>query len=703
MNKFMQKITVSLATLAVLFGQVFGAFAGLSFATADEALAGGGGLPSKVNSSSIREMNGSYYINYCTDVRGYLTAGVYQATSSVSSKRVAVIADEMRTVAQCSYVLWDGNYGDQNEVGRKGQKAADGEYFYGITLEGESPYSYGTDYEADWFTVGSTVDDTDDDTYEEDDDTDDEEDDDTYEEEDATPKAKIIDVTVKNTTFDPWNDEESKLTFTLDNSAKVTLTIEDEDGYEVATLIDEESYKKGKHSVKWDGTDEWDDIVTKGEYTYILKAKSSRGTDTEEGTLKVKKGAKSDKKDTGSSHTDDPRLEDVFVTKDDFDPNAGESTYIVYTLTADSDVVVSVYDEYGDKVEELEYESDKSAGTYSVEWNGGNEDEGSYTYEIYAENSEGDDSQEGSITLSEDSKTSGKPNIYRDMADEGVYFPSEGDMSIRFRLNKDADVTIEIRDGSTVLATIIKNAGLLEGVNSVKWDGSDKYGETLEQGFYQYKIIAANNKGKDIELGTFMITGSTQYKYTNSCGSFTDMTEDSAYCEAIQWAYDSGIFSGYNDGSFKPYKSLTRAEALKVILESQNVQIENVKGQNFGFYDVDSYAWYTSYLKTALDLGIVHGYNDGSFRPNNTVSRVEALAMLLNTAEVTSNVVVPTNNYGQPYYDTPNTSGTKWYMSYVWFAKEYNLTGNDYYFYPDSSMTRGEMADMLYRLAQAGF
>ena len=42
-------------------------------------------------------------------------------------------------------------------------------------------------------------------------------------------------------------------------------------------------------------------------------------------------------------------------------------------------------------------------------------------------------------------------------------------------------------------------------------------------------------------------------------------------------------------------------------------------------------------------------------------------------------------------------------MSYVWFAKEYNLTENDYYFYPDSNMTRGEMADMLYRLYKAGF
>ncbi|MCK9185949.1 S-layer homology domain-containing protein [Candidatus Gracilibacteria bacterium] len=690
----MQKFTTSLVTLAVLLGQTVGAFAGLSFVVADKALAGGGGLPAKINSSSVTETNGTYHINYCTDVQGYLTVGVYQAVGTTSSKKVAIIADNMNTLAQCSYVIWDGKYGDQNEVGTKGNKVPDGQYFYGITLDGISPNSYGSAYTADWLTVKTTVitdgikPRTDDNTTYTDIFTD-------YTDSDV----KITDVSIKNKSFDPSDDQEAKITFTLNESAKVTLTIEDEDDDEVVTLIDEDSYSKGEHSVKWDGEDEWGDIVDEGDYTYILKAVSGSERDTETGTLRVKEGAVND-------DSEDPRIQDVFITKDDFDSDANESTYIVYTLTAEADVTVIIYDERGNGVVKIEDESDKPAGTYSIKWNGedaDNKEDGTYKYKIYAENSEGKASKEGTIKISEDSKTSGKPNIYKDSADEGLYDPSEGDLNIKFRLDKDADVTIEIRDGDSVLATIIDDEELLEGTNSVNWDGLDKYDEALEEGLYQYKIIAANNKGKDIELGSFMITDSATYKYADSCGSFKDMTDDEAYCEAVQWAYNSGIFSGYNDGSFKPQKSLTRAEALKVILESQNLQIASAKGQNFGFNDVDKYAWYTSYLKTALDLGIVHGYDDGSFRPNSTISRVEALAMLLNTAEVVSNVVVPTNTYGQPYYDTPNTKNTKWYMSYVWFAKEYDLTENEYYFYPDSKMTRGEMADMLYRLYQAGF
>lgn len=687
----MQKFTTSLATFAVVIAQVFGAFVGLSFATADKALAGGGGLPAKINSYSLTEnSNGTYYINYCLDVDAYLTVGVYQAVGSTSSRKVAVIADTMPTMAQCSYVIWDGNYGDQNDIGVKGRKAADGQYFYGITVDGQAPYSYGTDYKADWLTVGTTI--ITDNAHPHYDDTD-------YT--DTTSTVKIVDVSVKNKSFDPWDNQEAKLTFTLNKSAKVTLTIKDSDNNIITTLIDNESYSKGDYTAKWNGEDEFGDIVSQDEYTYVLKATSGTEKDTEKGALKVKKGAQTD-------NTDAPQLKDVFVTKDNFDPNSNETTYIVYTLTAQADVMVVIYDANGDKVENLEDTSDKSAGTYSVKWNGeeaNNKKSGTYTYRIYTENSDGNDSKEGTIKLSEDVKAngSGKPNVYKDVSNEGLYAPSEGNLTIKFRLDRDADVTVEIRDGNTVLATIIKDESLLEGPNSVKWDGSDKYGEALESGLYQYKIIAANNKGKDLESGTFMITGSTKYKYADSCGSFSDMTSDEMYCDAVQWAMNAGIFTGYNDGSFKPQKSLTRAEALKVILESQNVQIENAKGQNLGFNDVDKYSWYTSYLKTALDLGIVHGYDDGSFRPNMPISRVEALAMLLNTAEVVSNVVVPTNNYGQPYYDTPNTKSTKWYMSYVWFAKEYNLTGNDYYFYPDSNMTRGEMADMLYRLSQAGF
>ena len=114
-------------------------------------------------------------------------------------------------------------------------------------------------------------------------------------------------------------------------------------------------------------------------------------------------------------------------------------------------------------------------------------------------------------------------------------------------------------------------------------------------------------------------------------------------------------------------------------------------GENLGFPDIDRYGWYMPYLKTALALGIVNGYPDGTFKPANAVLRIEALVTMLNTGKAKYGIIIPTNNYSQPYYDTPNAPDTKWYLSYAWFAKANSLTDNDYYLYPGTYMTRGEM------------
>ena len=185
-----------------------------------------------------------------------------------------------------------------------------------------------------------------------------------------------------------------------------------------------------------------------------------------------------------------------------------------------------------------------------------------------------------------------------------------------------------------------------------------------------------------------------------TCGS-SDLA-DNPYCEAVDWAYANGIFTGYYDGSFGPDQAISRAEALKVILESNNISLLP-GGVYLGFSDVDKHEWYTSYIHTAMSLGIVQGYNDDTFKPDSAVTRIEALKILLETGEAKGEFVVATNTYGQPYFDTPNNADTKWYLSYVWFAKAYELNYNEMYFYPTEAMTRAEMADMLYRYHLSGF
>lgn len=482
-----------------------------------------------------------------------------------------------------------------------------------------------------------------------------------------------------------------------------------------------EEKEEGCYSAEWDGEyGNMHEIGTKGEevpsgkYFYGLKVEAvdgvSYGSDFASDWVYVNEGDNSndndsDENDTGKSKKsikaeNSPQLKEVYLTKEEFDPGQHESTFLVFTITEKADVKVTAYQD-GDKVETVFEKDDRSAGTYAVEWeaDGLENEPGTYSLKVEVANSKGDDDAEMELKIKEDTKDAKKPNVIDDQVDQLPYNPKFNSIGISFKMDRDADVTVEIRDDSKVVATVIDEQSMLEGAHTVYWNGKDKYGEIADDGIYNYKIIAGNVKGKDVEKGYFSLVDASKAKNLyDRCGGFEDVTEDFKYCDAIQWAADNEIFQGYSDGSYKPNQAISRSEVLKVIFKAREVGILSYSGETFGFSDLQ-YDWYSPYIKTALSIGVINGYNDGTFRPHQSVNRAEALAMLLRTGQAKDGLIIPTNNYGQPYYDVP-TGTAVWYLSYVWFAQIYNLSDNDYYFFPAQSMTRAEMADMLYRYQQ---
>jgi flagellar hook assembly protein FlgD len=435
---------------------------------------------------------------------------------------------------------------------------------------------------------------------------------------------------------------------------------------------------------------------------------------------------------TSAGATVDPRLRTVYTTKAGFDPGREEVTNIVFTLTADADIEVSIYNEDDEKVETLLNKKDLEKGIYVVEWNGENyiDAEEEFTYKIEVKNADGEDTAEGQIEVAQDEKSNRKPNIYKDKVEEIPYKPENNELTISFKLDKEGEVTVEIRDGNYLIDTLTEDENMEAGYNSVSWDGKNEDGEYVENGIYEYKISSINDKGKDVERGEFSVeeaedaiededkdddnnddddnnvcidcdNGNDNNNDDDNNGNdsnFYDVSKNNKYYDAIMWAKNMGIFEGYYGNYFMPNEPISRAEALKVILEVMDVDIAKYKNENFCFDDVcDSSEWYMSYLKTGLALGIVKGYPDDTFKPNQSVNRIEALVMLLRTGEVVDDLVISTKNCGKPYYDTPNDATTKWYINYVWTAKNYELTDSSSYFRPEDAMTRGEMADMLYR------
>ncbi len=152
---------------------------------------------------------------------------------------------------------------------------------------------------------------------------------------------------------------------------------------------------------------------------------------------------------------------------------------------------------------------------------------------------------------------------------------------------------------------------------------------------------------------------------------------DSRYKTAISYLVEKKVVKGYSDGSFKPENSINRGEFLKILIEAKYP--DQATGENC-FSDVKD-EWFAKYVCFSKARGIVKGYGDGSFRPASVINFAEALKMLTETFELTS-----------------NETGGQWYEQYANTAKANNfyLDGSEM----SSLVKRGEMAEMVYRVQE---
>lgn len=109
---------------------------------------------------------------------------------------------------------------------------------------------------------------------------------------------------------------------------------------------------------------------------------------------------------------------------------------------------------------------------------------------------------------------------------------------------------------------------------------------------------------------------------------FTDVVGGSWYEPAVRYAYTHGIMEGTSDTTFVPNKSLTRAEAVQVLY---NLEGQPEVSESTTFPDL-VYEWYKPAIAWAESTGVVDGYEDGTFRPDQPVTRQEFAQMMYNYA-----------------------------------------------------------------------
>ncbi|MFA5829357.1 MAG: S-layer homology domain-containing protein [Candidatus Gracilibacteria bacterium] len=160
---------------------------------------------------------------------------------------------------------------------------------------------------------------------------------------------------------------------------------------------------------------------------------------------------------------------------------------------------------------------------------------------------------------------------------------------------------------------------------------------------------------------------------------------------ATHWAKDyivklfiKGVVQGRTATSYVPDGLLTRAEMVKIALLTFGFKIDDTKKQSF--IDVSATHWAASYLALAKTEGIVGGYTDGTFHPDTSITRVEALKILLAAAK--KNIV------GAAAASFVDVDQEAWYANYVNYAFANKVvSGKDAtHFDPSANITRAEMA-----------
>ncbi|MVO74803.1 DUF5011 domain-containing protein [Paeniclostridium sordellii] len=154
----------------------------------------------------------------------------------------------------------------------------------------------------------------------------------------------------------------------------------------------------------------------------------------------------------------------------------------------------------------------------------------------------------------------------------------------------------------------------------------------------------------------------------------------------------SGYVNGYEDGTFRPDNSITRAEFVKLV----NKYFGFNNKENIKFSDINANDWYYNDVCIASKAGYINGYEDKTFKPNKTITREEVSKILISIKNKQDNVYDKLNKYPD------KNKVSNWAKPYVEGAIEQGyLKGNDLgLLNPTNNITRAESVTILSRVVK---
>ncbi len=182
---------------------------------------------------------------------------------------------------------------------------------------------------------------------------------------------------------------------------------------------------------------------------------------------------------------------------------------------------------------------------------------------------------------------------------------------------------------------------------------------------------------------------------------FTDVSEQSSYYEAINYTVSNGLFTGVTDTEFAPDTQLTRGMFVTILGRTYS----KLRGDDLGpsetvsetgFKDVAADDYCGAAVYWAWKNGIVSGYDENTFGPNDVLTKEQAVSVMYRFSQVLrdnllsggdTNILSYTDYFDISKYAIP---------AIQWGLENQLITDDGEYFHPAEKVTRGEAAQYLF-------
>lgn len=209
--------------------------------------------------------------------------------------------------------------------------------------------------------------------------------------------------------------------------------------------------------------------------------------------------------------------------------------------------------------------------------------------------------------------------------------------------------------------------------------------------YMQANVLTSDQSG-DVVLEDVVAVNDAGQKSENP---FLDLPEDHPNRDAVLKLYYAGVVAGDDYGRFNPDAKVTRAEAVKMILESAKFDLLAYENLENCFGDVRSAEldWFAPHVCAGKEAGYFQGGAEGKFNPQAEITKAEALKMVLTAFDLKISERVST----LPYLDVPADS---WYLGVADAANRYGLINDSEIFDAGRLLSRAELAQVIVKAAK---